>query len=236
MSNPVRFDIGARVTCRNDNPVGHLKRVVADPLARCLTHLVVGPVLSQDGDRLVPIGMAHMAGSVVVLSCDAAGFTRLGPAVETEFIAASLDESGYGPEETYLWPNYGLSAGGMGTPGFRLSARAFNGKVGHDILIDQVPSGDVELRRGSAIIAADGPIGRLHGLIIDQAGARITHLLLEHGHLWGHREVAIPLDCVMTMTGDIHLSITRDDVENLPAVAHAELIPQRSLNDQPSAG
>ncbi|MDQ2845909.1 MAG: hypothetical protein M3Y77_06080 [Actinomycetota bacterium] len=167
--------------------------------------------------------MAQVVQSTVVLSCDAAGFKELRPAVESEFIAASLDESGYGPEETYLWPNYGLSAGGMGTPGFRLSARAFNGNVGHDVLSDQVPLEDVELRRGSRVIATDGPIGHLHGLIINQADAHITHLLLQHGHLWGHREVAIPLHCVTTMTGDIRLNVSKSEVAELPAVAHAEL-------------
>ncbi len=226
MDRPERFEIGARVSCRNGSAIGHLKRVVADPLAGCLTHLVVGPARGQAHDRLVPIGMAHVAASAIVLACDAAGFEDLQPAVETEFIAASLDESGYGPDETYLWPNYGLSAGGMGTPGFRLSARAFNGNVGHDVVSDQVPLDDVELRRGSAVVATDGPIGHLHGLIIDQADARITHLLLQHGHLWGHREVAIPLDCVMTMTGDIHLNVSKDVVAELPDVGHAELVPQ----------
>jgi hypothetical protein len=226
MDRRERFEIGARVSCRNDSVIGHLKRVVADPLAGCLTHLVVGPARGQAHDRLVPIGMAHVAASVIVLSCDAAGFEALQPAVETEFIAGSLDESGYGPDETYLWPNYGLSAGGMGTPGFRLSARTFNGNVGHDVVSDQVPLDDVELRRGSAVIATDGPVGHLHGLIIDQSDARITHLLLQHGHLWGHREVAIPLHCVTTMTGDIRLNVSKDDVESFPAVAHAELAPR----------
>jgi hypothetical protein len=211
MDRRERFEIGARVSCRNDSVIGHLKRVVADPLAGCLTHLVVGPARGQAHDRLVPIGMAHVAASVIVLSCDAAGFEALQPAVETEFIAGSLDESGYGPDETYLWPNYGLSAGGMGTPGFRLSARTFNGNVGHDVVSDQVPLDDVELRRGSAVIATDGPVG---------------HLQLQHGHLWGHREVAIPLHCVTTMTGDIRLNVSKDDVESFPAVAHAELAPR----------
>jgi hypothetical protein len=133
MDRRERFEIGARVSCRNDSVIGHLKRVVADPLAGCLTHLVVGPARGQAHDRLVPIGMAHVAASVIVLSCDAAGFEAL--------------QSGYGPDETYLWPNYGLSAGGMGTPGFRLSARTFNGNVGHDVVSDQVPLDDVELRR-----------------------------------------------------------------------------------------
>jgi len=231
MNSPVRFDIGAKVTCRDDAVAGHVKRVVADPLAGCLTHLVVGPALSQEHDRLVPIGMAQVESSAVVLSCDAEEFEKLRPAVETEFIADGLGESGYGPEDTYLWPNYGLSAAGVSAPGtsapgFRVYEQSFHGGAAHTVLSDQVPDGEVEFRRGSAVIATDGPVGHLHGLIIDPGTSQITHLLLEHGHLWGHREVAIPLSLVTTMTGDIKLSVPKSEIEGLPAVAHEEQVPR----------
>ena len=223
LSSVARFDIGATVTCSDSSHAGGVKRVVADPLQGRLTHLVVGKGLGDGEDRLVPIDMARPTSSTVVLTCDAAQFRQLRPAVETEFIASSLDQSGYGPEETFLWPHFGLSAGGMGTAGFRVSAQGFNGTVGHDARSHQVPAGEVELRRGSVVSATDGPTGRLHGLIIDQATSRITHLLLQHGHLWGHREVAIPLTCVATMPGDISLNISKDDVEKLPHVPHDAL-------------
>lgn len=216
MNNVARFEIGAAVTCSNNTGIGHVKRVVADPLARRLTHLVIGPHHGQADDRLVPIAMAHAAGDGVVLSCDAVGFEDLRPAVETEFIAGSLDESGYGPEESYLWPNYGLSAGGMGTPGFRTSARPFDGSVGHDVVSEQVPPGDVEFRRGCAVIATDGPLGHLHGLITDPTTWRITHLILQHGRLWGQREIAIPIHCATTMNNDIHLNITKTTSKSSP--------------------
>jgi hypothetical protein len=47
----------------------------------------------------------------------------------------------------------------------------------------------------------------------------VTHVLLQEGHLWGRKEVAIPIGAV-TRVGDdgIELSITRQDVEDLPPV------------------
>ena len=42
MSGPTEFTIGSEV-CSSDGPCGELARVVIDPVARALTHLVVGP-------------------------------------------------------------------------------------------------------------------------------------------------------------------------------------------------
>ena len=59
---------------------------------------------------------------------------------------------------------------------------------------DRVPKGDVEIRRMSTVISADGqPVGHVDGLVIDDAGGQLTHVVLEHGHLWGKREVTIPI-------------------------------------------
>lgn len=47
----------------------------------------------------------------------------------------------------------------------------------------------------------------------------MTHVLLQEGHLWGRKEVAIPIKAV-TEVGDegIKLSIAKRDVEDLPPV------------------
>ncbi len=42
MSGPTEFTIGSEA-CSSDAPCGALARVVTDPVARALTHLVTGP-------------------------------------------------------------------------------------------------------------------------------------------------------------------------------------------------
>ena len=42
MSAPTEFTIGSEV-CSSDGPCGELRRVIIDPVARTLTHLVVEP-------------------------------------------------------------------------------------------------------------------------------------------------------------------------------------------------
>ena len=48
MSAPTEFTIGSEV-CSSDGPCGVLARVVTDPVARALTHLVTGPKRGRVG-------------------------------------------------------------------------------------------------------------------------------------------------------------------------------------------
>ena len=81
-----------------------------------------------------------------------------------------------------------------------------------------VPEGDVEVRRGEPVYATDGEIGQIQGLVIDPASCHVTHILLEEGHLWGRRDVAIPIGAV-TRVGDIvRLTISKQQVQDLPPV------------------
>ena len=48
MSAPTEFTIGSEV-CSSDGPCGELRRVIIDPVARTLTHLVVGPKRGRVG-------------------------------------------------------------------------------------------------------------------------------------------------------------------------------------------
>jgi hypothetical protein len=44
----------------------------------------------------------------------------------------------------------------------------------------------------------------------------VTHVLLQEGHLWGRREVAIPASAVTKVENGIWLSLTKEQVEGLP--------------------
>ncbi len=47
---------------------------------------------------------------------------------------------------------------------------------------------------------------------------RVTHVLLREGHLWGRKEVSIPIGAVTGVENGIRLSITKKQVEDLPPV------------------
>ena len=78
--------------------------------------------------------------------------------------------------------------------------------------------GEAQVRPGDRVHALDGEIGRVHGLVIDPRSHHVTHVLLAEGHLWGKKEVAIPIRSVTRVDEGIQLNITKQQVEDLPPV------------------
>jgi uncharacterized protein YrrD len=94
-----------------------------------------------------------------------------------------------------------------------------DGEVPRSVTYDRVPLGEVAVRRGEEVHATDGGIGRVQGLVIDPGDHHVTHVLLQEGHLWGRKQVAIPIRAVTGISDDgIRLNITKQEVEDLPPV------------------
>ena len=67
-----------------------------------------------------------------------------------------------------------------------------------------------------AVHAIDGEIGEVLGFIVNPDDQRVTHVVLKEGHLWGRKEVAIPISAVTAIDEGIRLNITKQQVEDLP--------------------
>lgn len=213
MSDTNEFTIGRDVSC-SDGICGELARVVVDPVARALTHLVVEPKRGRGQDRLVPVDLVDSAGDEIRLRCSTAEFDELENAEETRFLPGASGTWDYRQDQMLSWPYYGLGMGGMGMGGMGMGMSP----APQTITRDRVPAGDVEVRRGEHVHAADGDIGRVQGLVVDPADHSVTHVLLEEGHLWGKKEVAIPIGAVTGVEDGVRLNLTKDEVAALPPV------------------
>ena len=94
--------------------------------------------------------------------------------------------------------------------------------VGHGtpvVVHEVVPSGEADLQRGESVHALDGEIGQVQGFLVDPSDNHVTHVLLQEGHLWGRKEVAIPMSAVTGVDSGIRLNITKKQVEDLPPVS-----------------
>jgi sporulation protein YlmC with PRC-barrel domain len=92
------------------------------------------------------------------------------------------------------------------------------GKISQPATYDSLPSGEVAVRRGEQVHATDGDIGRVQGLVIDPGSHRVTHVLLQEGHVWGRKKVAIPISAVTGVDDGIQLKISKREVQDLPEV------------------
>ncbi|HEY2308149.1 MAG TPA: PRC-barrel domain-containing protein [Streptosporangiaceae bacterium] len=200
MPGTEQFTIGAEVSC-TDGACGKLSRVVVDPVARVVTHLIVAPRRGHEPARLVPLGLVDSAAAEIQLNCTSAEFGVLDPAEETRFITGDVDVPNYRPTDVVAWPHYG-----------------YRGARGALATSDTIPVGEVEVKRGEHVHASDGHIGQVEGLVIDPGSHRVTHVLLQEGHLWGRKDVAIPVSTVTRVTDGIEVSLSKQQVQDLPAV------------------
>ncbi len=203
MAEATSFTIGTGASC-TDGACGKVARVIIDPVARTITHLVVEPKHWSGPGRLVPLDLIDATAGEIRLRCTLAEFDELDPAEETQFVPGTPGYPGYNPEQVAFMPYYGLGVGGSSVP--------------VAVTYDTVPLDEVEVRRGEHVHATDGPIGHVQGLVIDADSRHVTHVLLQEGHLWGRKEVAIPIGAVAGVDDGIRLSLTKQEVQDLPPV------------------
>lgn len=203
MPDSTEFIIGAEATC-SDGVFGEISRVVIDPAALVVTHVVVEPKHRKGLGRLVPLDLVDSSVDGVRIRCTKAELEALDHAEETQFLPGSGGHMGYEAGQVLSQPYYGLS----GTIG----------DVPEAITYDTVPVGEVAVRRGDQVHATDGPIGKVEGLVIDHRNHGVTHLLLQEGHLWGHEVVAIPITDVTGVGDGIRLTLSKQEVKELDPV------------------
>jgi hypothetical protein len=212
VSESTEFIIGSSVSCR-DGPCGELTRVVVDPAARTVTHLVVGPPHRGGTSRLVPVRLAGAGTAAFHLRCTMSQFDGLQEAEQTQIVPGALGDLGNGQDGKLSAPYYGQ--GGLGLA-MAVGTGLGTGTAPRRVTSDRIPAGKVEVRPGEHVHASDGPIGKVRGLTVVTRGHHVTHILLDEGHLWGKRRAAIPIGAVAGFSDGIRLSLTRDEVRDLP--------------------
>ena len=183
-----------------------------------MTHLVVQPEQGEGEARLVPIQQAKGRDDEqreIELECtldEAQGFESVQERAYLRLgeIPAEDPDWDVGVQDVLAMPYY---------PG--LDVAAYPGGLDSHVTMyyNRVPKGEVEVRRASAVISADGhSLGEVDGFVVD-ADEHITHFVLERGHLWGRKEVTIPIGAVARIESDaVHVALSKDEVGALPAV------------------
>jgi sporulation protein YlmC with PRC-barrel domain len=193
----MRLELGKRARC-TDGAVRELVDLVVDVSSRRVTHLVVQPGGNPDEARLVPVALAEAGAGdeEIALRCAAAELEEMSRVHEHAFLGRgerTEEEDGWdvGVRDMQVVPDY--------------AAAPFAGNPNSDVIVayDRVPAGEIELRHASAIYSADQHhLGSVDGVVVDDDGL-ISHLLLERGHLWWKREIAIPASAISAFATDM---------------------------------
>jgi sporulation protein YlmC with PRC-barrel domain len=207
----MKLELGTSIRCA-DGATRELVDVVIDSSSSRVTHLVIRPAQHAEDARLVPISLASRAEdgeSEISLNCGAADLERFDPVHKFEILRAGERPNedpkwDVGVEDIVVAPNYAPTAFGD-----------YGGSLDSDVTIsyDRVPKGEIELRHASSVYSADGHhLGSVDAVIVDDDD-RLTHLLLERGHLWWKREVALPAEAISKFESDmLTLGLTKREL------------------------
>jgi hypothetical protein len=208
--------IGSNARTTDNKVSGYVKSVVVDRGARAVTHLVVEPKGRAGLARLVPLDHVDATAGEIRLRYTEAEFKNLFAAEET---LAEVFNSGPVELVTEGWRPAEDEVVVDGSEVSPARAEILTGEM--DLVPTLLPTEEEE-HRGDHVHATDGDIGELRALCIDPGTHEVTHVhvLLKEGHLWRHKEVAIPSGNVTGFTQGIQLNISVAQVENL---AHGDI-------------
>lgn len=198
----------AQVVC-TDGVCGRSVYVLVNPVLEQITHLVVKDDSRPHTEYIVPVDVvSHATASTVELRCSKDELEKMDRFVQTEFVEEKLPETypgyggGYGMGSLYYWP-------------YSSYERTVRVPVEHL----EVPAGELAVRRGTRVKATDGDVGHVDEFLVDPDNGHITHLVMREGHLWGQKDVTIPLSAVgETREDTVYLKINKHEIESLPTV------------------
>ena len=191
--------VNADVYC-NDHHCGVSTYIIIDPTTKKVTHLVVKEKAFPHIERLVPIELVlETSPHKVQLRCSKNQLEEMESFIETEFTRSVVPE--YIGDQFMTWP-YVISETEM-IP------------VKHK----RIPPGELAVRRGAGVEATDGHAGQVDEFLVNPTDGYITHLILREGHLWGKKDVTIPVSQIDHIEDDaVYLKLNKHRVEALPSI------------------
>ncbi len=197
----IDIPLNARVECV-DGKCGESVTVIVDPVGRKLTHFVVKD--EKLVQRLVSIDqVVETTRESIRLRCSKDELTQMEPFVEMHFVKDEApDPLYYAGGPMYMFP-YATPMSMMGIP----------------VEVEHVPLGEIAVRRGTPVEATDEYVGDVAELLLDPDKDQITHFVLQEGHLWGKKEVTLPLSAIDRVEEEtVYLKLDKEAVAQLPSV------------------
>ena len=191
--------MNADVRCA-DGLCGRSTYVVLKPKTEEVTHLVVKEKRFPHVERVVPMRLVlETTPHLIRLGCTGDELARLQPFIETEYVEVDIPR--------YAGYSYVMEPHAYPEPEWH--------KVEHEFLLP----GEVAVRRGARVEATDGHVGRVDEFVVDPESEEISHLVLREGHLWGQKDVTIPVSEIERIEEDhVYLKLDKRSVEALPAI------------------
>jgi sporulation protein YlmC with PRC-barrel domain len=204
----MEIPLNAQVECK-DGVCGHSVFVIINPVTEEVTHVVVREDTSPNTEYVVPVNiMDDTVADTIQLSCSQADLKKMDPFILTKYIEEKVSATDfayskiYGPGSVYYIP--------YNVPDITVSS---------PVEIPQVPPGELAVNRGTRVEATDGYVGKVDEFVVNPENCHITHLVMREGHLWGKKDVVIPISAIdKTYEDVVYLNLSKKQIEALPCI------------------
>jgi sporulation protein YlmC with PRC-barrel domain len=207
----VEIPLNVDVRC-SDGLCGRSTCIILNPVTEEVTHFVVKASGLLGDEYLVPIdAIFESTSDDIRLRWSRDDFAKAEPFIKSVFIGK--DESTFLAESmsasTFMWP-YAVAGGDPYQPS--MLAALYE-------QVEQVPAGELAVRRGTEVEATDGRVGKVDEFLIDPLTSHITHLVLRKGHLWGERDITIPVSHIDRVAPEaVYLKLDKEAVNALHGI------------------
>ena len=173
--------IGAAVQC-TDGPGGHIASIILNPITQHVTDVVVHEPGFLGSDVIVPVMLIEQqTPDTLRLRISRNELAGMQGFLTTHYLLPSDNFLGTAPWSAYPY------GGIYWSPYLEMEAEQYA------TTYENIPLGELAMRRGDHVEATDGRVGRIEGFVVDPQSEGITHLQLREGHLWGTKDVTIPI-------------------------------------------
>jgi PRC-barrel domain len=203
----MEIPLNAQVDC-TDGICGRSTFVLINPVVGEVSHLVVKADVYPHKEYIVPVDkVMDTIADTIRLSCSRADINKMDPFIVTRYIknkmpAQSVEYSGmYGAGSSYYFP--------YNTPDVPVST---------PVKFQEIPAGELAIYRGTRVEATDGYVGKVDEFVVNPENCHITHLVMREGHLWGSKDVIIPLSAIeKSYEETVYLKLSKHEIAALPS-------------------
>ena len=190
-------------------PAGRSAYVIVNPVNQLLTHLVVREEWPPFVEHMVPVDrVEETSPNLIKLSCTLDQLRKMEPFEFEQYIRVKS-------------PNYEKWQGSMVAWPYVLptNSSTFDEDRYIPLELENTPAGELAVRRGAQVDAADGYFGQVEELLVNSKNMHVTHLVVREKRLWNRRDVAIPVSQIEhAEENSVHLKLDRHSIKELPTV------------------
>ena len=170
--------LNAKIEC-TDGECGKTDAVIIDPRSKKISHIIVRGKDIPEG-RLVEMDRINKTTEEsIYLNLSISELSEMETFTETQYVKTDVpvDVSYDVYNMPYVQP---------------MSTETIEIPIDEEL----IPPGELAIHRGTPVEAKDGYIGDIGEFLIDPESGKISHIVLLKGHLWGRKELSLPISVI----------------------------------------